>query len=126
MRYRLSRREAIGFAARLAEEGVELAGLPADVAEYASRATADAVMRHGAPMCSTRAVRAYFDKVVERRLVRSHGGSCAAARVVAGCIVADLVESGRTPSDAFEELSRGWSGALPDTVLEEYRRKLCA
>ena len=108
--------------------GVELEaqGIPAEVADYAVQATERAVRRNGRSLHDTRALRAYFRKVVERRLVRHHGGTCAAARVVAGCVLADLVDSGRSPEEAFAELSRGWGSELPGSVLEELRQRLCA
>jgi hypothetical protein len=101
-------------------------GLPVEVAAYAARATSDAIRKQGGRLQRIAAIESYFDKVAARRLVRRHGGSNAAARMVASCVVADLMAAGRSPSDVYDELARGWATALPSCVLEEYRRRLCA
>jgi len=117
--------EALRYVRELHAEAVSSGQLPAEVAEFSARATEAAISRR--PRRRTRcSVRAYFTKVAERRLIRHHGGTPAAARLVADCVIADLVGSGRTPFEAYEELERGWRTKLPEGLLSEYRSRLCA
>ena len=117
--------EARRYVREIEGKAIASGQLPAEVAEFAARATEAALSR--SPRRRTHySVRAYFTKVAERRLIRNHGGSPAAARLVADCVVADLVGSGRTPLEAYEELERGWRTKLPEGLLSEYRNRLCA
>jgi hypothetical protein len=99
--------------------------VPADVAAYAASATI-AALRHAPERGLRRRAAAYFDAVVRKRVVRRHPGSAAAARVILGSVVQDLIESGRSGRDVWTEIERGWAGGCPQDVLEEYRRRLCA
>ena len=72
-----------------------------------------------------RRAEAYFTSVIHRVTVRGGAGPRATARFVAAAIVDDLEQSGRTGSDQWAELERGWSERLPADVLEEYRLRLC-
>jgi hypothetical protein len=100
-------------------------GVPTEVARYAAAATTDALRDAGMRGLRRRA-EAYFGTVVRRRLLRRHAGTVAAARVVVDSVVADLVQSGRSPQDVWDELTRGWGDKLPGEVMEEYRQLLSA
>lgn len=96
-----------------------------EAAEYAAATTLRALGDTEGPGLERRA-RAYFRAVARRRTVRAAGSSAAAARLIARSVVEDLVESGRTLDEAWEEIVRGWSDKLPDEVIEEYRSARCA
>jgi hypothetical protein len=98
----------------------------ADVAEQARHATARAVRSpHGTVSPQTRRrAEAYFAAVVRRRAVRRDASPRAAARFVVATVVEDLRSSGRSPSDIWDELQRGWASEVPGDVLEEYRLRL--
>ena len=99
--------------------------VPAEVAAYARAVTRAALADHCGPGLRSRA-EAYFNAVVRRRLLRRHGGTPAAVRIVVDTMVADLLDSGRSAEDVWRELSRGWGEVYPEEVMEEYRRLLCA
>jgi hypothetical protein len=107
------------------EQSIRCHGIPPEVAEYAAGATLSALQGAEVKGLRRRAER-YFHAVARRELLRSGGHATASARVVADSVVADLMASGRSPRDVWDELDRGWSGAFPGEVLEEYRRVLCA
>lgn len=125
MAARMRRGEIPTYVRALQERATESTGLPAAAAAYAARATLVAAYRQPGRV-TRRSLDAYFATVVERRTVRRHGGSEAAARLVADAVVADIVASGRTSRDAFEELARGWGESLPPQVIDDYRERLCA
>jgi len=101
-------------------------GMPQEAAEYAATATISAITRGGTRPWTEARLAAYFSKVGRRRVVRRHGGTGAAARVVAECVVADLLSAGRSGEEAYRELARGWDSTLPAELLVEYRQRLCA
>lgn len=121
----MKERDSVGAVLEAAGTRAEQRGVPEDVVVDARRATRRAFAHMTAP-ASSRRVAAYFDACVRRRLVRRHGGTAAAARVIADAVVADLVEAGRSAAAVVDELERGWSSCLPAEVLQEYRSRLCA
>lgn len=125
MAARIRRGEISAIVRALEERATESAGVPAAAAAYAARATLAAAYRQPSRV-THRSLEAYFDKVAARQTVRRHGGSEAAARLVADAVVADIVASGRTGRDAFDELARGWGELLPAQVIDGYRERLCA
>jgi hypothetical protein len=100
--------------------------VPRDIALEAKAATQRAIGRpahSGAP--THRRAEAYFSAVVRRRVVRSARSANASARLVLSSVVDDLRRAGRTGSEIWEELQRGWAQAMPRDILEEYRLTLC-
>lgn len=100
---------------------------PRDVVEYAARAVLSNISASeddGERL--SRRVEAYFAAVARRRLVRSYGGTVAAARVIADSVISDLVMSGRDRGAVVEELRRGWADRLPAEVIDECLERLCA
>jgi len=91
-------------------------GMPREAADYAAAATMSAIDRARCQTLADVGLAAYFDKVGRRRVVRRHGGSRAAARVVADCVVADLLGAGRSGEDVYRELARGWTAAASGTA----------
>lgn len=119
-----ARKTLRGFLEVLQAEAAEK-GVPADIAEYAARATGAALIQEDSDRFEFRA-KAYFFAVVRRKLARSRGCNTASARLVADSVVTDLLAEGRQAAEVLEELERGWSGTIPETVIEEYRVRLCA
>ncbi|MDR3685763.1 MAG: hypothetical protein P4L93_02225 [Coriobacteriia bacterium] len=111
---------------RLAEEAIARDVLP-EVAEEALRATRQGVRVPAGPVSpqTARRTEAYFSAVVRRRSVRRQGSPRAAARFVVATVVEDLRSSGRSGTDIWDELERGWAKQVPVDVLEEYRLRLC-
>ena len=101
--------------------------VPAEIARAARDITRKAIKAPEAPVSgqTARRVEAYFQAVVRRRSVRRSGSPRAAARFVLATVVADLAACGRSGSDIWTELERGWAATLPAEVLEEYRLQLC-
>lgn len=100
---------------------------PQDVVEYAARAVRANVSARGeGGERLERRVEAYFAAVARRRVVRSCGGTAAAARVIADSVIADLMKSGRDRGAVVDELRRGWAGQLPAEVIDECLERLCA
>lgn len=117
--------EAYRLLENLARQVVSHGDVPDDAAQVALRVARAFVVRSGGSRTPA-ALEAYFRKVVARRLVRGYGGTVAAARLVADRVVSDMVESGRTAEEAYDELVRGWTDKLPSGLLAEYRERLCA
>lgn len=103
------------------------ADVPEIIAIEARRATRRRMA--GAPGSLTSGTRrraeAYFSAVVRRRAVRRGAAPKVAARLVVSTIVEDLRACGRDGAAIWTELERGWAGAVPSDVLEEYRLRLC-
>lgn len=95
----------------------------ADVVSRALAATASAFagIRGEGPRRLRRRAEAYFRSVVRREIVRRRACTVASARLIAATVAEDLVRSGRTPVDVWDELQRGWAHTIPAEVLEEYR-----
>lgn len=111
--------------ASLQARSVQQGEAPQDVAAYAAAATATALRDASGRGVELRA-EAYYHAVVRRRLLRRCSGTPEAARVVVGSVVADLLSSGRSAQDAWDEVSRGWSHLLTPELSREFRERLCA
>lgn len=101
--------------------------VPLSIAEEARIAT---TRRFGAGEAALtpglrRRVEAYFSATVRRRAVRRGVAPRAAARFVVATVVEDLRAAGRDGASIWDELERGWNGAVPPELLEEYRLRLC-
>lgn len=94
--------------------------------EYADASTRAAMRRPGSGHWTDHRIAAYFKAVVRRRVLRNHSASTAVTRMITESIVEDLLGTGRSASDVFEELARGWGDTLPEPLLAEYRQRLCA
>lgn len=101
--------------------------VPLEVAQDASRATQRGVRAPSGPVSpqTRRRAEAYFNAVVRRRVIRRATAPRAAARFVVASVVEDLRSTGRSSSDIWDELQRGWAERIPCDVLEEYRLRLC-
>jgi hypothetical protein len=111
-----------------AEVGKALSrGVPREVAEAARQATSRGVRAPDGPVTpqTRRRVEAYFSAVVRRKVVRRRATPRASARFVVASVVEDLRSTGRTGTDIWDELQRGWAQGIPGDVLEEYRLALC-
>lgn len=121
----MSATESNGVELQAAARRALTSGVPQSVIDEACRATRRVLSRQRVVPSGRRLV-AYFEACVRRQLVRRHGGSVAAARVVAEAVVADLFDGGRSKAAVADELERGWSSYLPPEVLQEFRTRLCA
>lgn len=110
--------------ASLAESHAPQVG--ADIAAAALSATRKAFGARPLTRALEPRVRAYFEAVVRRRVLRRGGPRDAAARLVIAAVIDDLRAGGRAASDVIEELERGWRDKVPDHVIEEFRTRLCA
>jgi hypothetical protein len=101
--------------------------VPPEVAAEAHQVTLQALKAPSGPVTpqTRRRAEAYFAAVVRRRVVRRCASPRAAARFVVASVVEDLRSTGRSGSDIWDELQRGWSQRIPGDVLEEYRLRLC-
>lgn len=66
-------------------------------------------------------VHAYYSGCLRRASLRCGGDS--AARMVLDAVAEDMRLGGRSPDDIWDEIARGWTGRVPDHVLEEYREQ---
>ncbi len=98
---------------------------PVEVADYAIEATR-AALSHISGRGTARRIESYYNAVIRRRLVRRYPGSSQAARLVVGSVVADLLRSGRSAQDAWDELHRGWSHLLTPELSQEFQQRLSA
>lgn len=119
-------RDARADLSRIAMSTKQAGRFPAEAVDYAHRTTLAAMSKAHSGRWHRQRVESYFLAVLRRRVLRRHPSSTGAARVVADSVVADLVASGRSRADAYEELRRGWTNAVPVDLLEEYRQLLCA
>lgn len=115
-----------GYIGWLEHVAVKEKDIPADVAACASARTARTLDMEPDSALSRRRAKAYFDAVVRKQLVRHGQGGLARARLVLATVEADLREAGRGETEVWDEIVRGWADKVPASVLEEYRRRLCA
>lgn len=101
-------------------------GVAPSVADRVARVTYPVFRDEPACNALPRRIEAYFRVVMASRLARDRARSRAKSRLIAATVVADLKESGRPPMAVWDELRRGWTGTIPDDVLEEFRAQLCA
>lgn len=113
--------------AALENEAVRDHGVPRRVSSEA-RAATERFLRtaSGDTMISPLRVRSYFWAVVRRTCNRSPDGRDVAVRFVLEAALADLRAVETPPDEAWDRLQRDWTGRVPDHVLEEFGRKLCA
>ena len=110
----------------LREQAVLSGTLPPDVARQAEERTLAKVMSSGPEGWSHKRLKAYFDAVATRRLIRARAGGDMVTRLVASSIVADLIAGGRSSAAAYCELEHGWGNTMSRELLEEFRMRLCA
>lgn len=126
MKRTITTRELLRGVGACRDSAVSSGRLPLSVAVYSHAATTTAISFRPHAGWTSRSVRAYFDTVARKRLLKTHSRTSAAARVIADTVVADLMSCGRSPQEAWDELSRGWGDTVPDTLLQEYRERLTA
>lgn len=111
---------------RLVTESVNRRDVPLEVARAAGRATLSAMGHERPGNRLTRRAHAYYWTVVRRKLTRSNSAPDVSARYVLSTVARDLESAGRDADAIWEELVRGWSGRVPEHILEEYRPLACA
>jgi len=110
---------------QLRARSLDAGEVPADVVAYAVEATRSA-LRTAPALGLERRAESYYRGVIRRRMVRRGGGSTHAARLVVDSVVEDLIRSGRSATDAWDEVSRGWAHLLTPELSREFHDRLCA
>lgn len=111
--------------AQLRARSLATGEVPVEVVAYAVNATRSA-LRTAPALGLERRAESYYRGVIRRRLVRRGGGSTCAARLVVDSVVEDLIRSGRSTTDAWDEVSRGWAHLLTPELSREFHDRLCA
>ncbi|HET6351410.1 MAG TPA: hypothetical protein VFG89_04680 [Coriobacteriia bacterium] len=111
--------------AQLRRRSLEAGEVPADVVSCAVAATRCA-LREAPALGLERRAESYYRGVIRRKLVRRGGDSTHAARLVVDSVVEDLIRSGRSTTDAWDEVSRGWAHLLTPELSREFHDRLCA
>lgn len=111
----------------LEREARRTCGVPADVARMARLATMRALRDDAARgVVSESRSRHYYWAVVRRASGRSPAASDISGRFVLAAAAADLQVVEARPEVVWRQLQRDWRGRVPDHVLEEFGRRLCA
>lgn len=106
-------------------EAVRDHSIPRSVIVEARRATLRAVGDGSGAKHAFRA-RSYFWAVIRRSAARHVTLRDLSDRFVLAAAAEDLRQVERRPEEVWNQLRRDWTGRVPDHVLEEFGRRLCA
>lgn len=114
------------FVRDLETSAVKSHQVPKTIASQAAAATMRALGANPDTESLRYRAKAYFWKVVRTSCGKSPEAAEARGYFLLAAVVADLERGGWCPGQVWDEIQRGWADRVPGSVLEEYRRRLCA